>query len=106
MEPIAVSQKRLAVLIGEGPDIHAFRDRAPDDLVVHIRNIHHLIKFPTFTLQVTPQDISGNEGPKVPDVYEIVDRRTADVHADRLTVTGLELFQLSGQRVREFQHDE
>src|SRR5438105_3755975 len=72
------------------PDCDAMLARTLDDLVVYIRQIHHLKNIPSTELDYAPQQIFEKKCPKVSDVRRVVNRRPAGVHANGFSVSGLE----------------
>src|SRR5678815_1620614 len=70
-----------------GPNIDAFFSSTADDLVVDIRDVHHMLQVP-LTLQMTTQDIFKNEGSKVSNMSEIVNSRTACIHPNGGAIGG------------------
>ena len=56
------------------------RRRIANDLVVHIRDVHHVMQGEALLAQEPPQDINMEEGTEVADVPVVVDRRPAAIH--------------------------
>ena len=52
-----------------------------DDAVVHVGEVHDLSDLEAARFQEAAQDVLENEGAKISDVREVVDRGTAAVHA-------------------------
>ena len=70
-----------------------------DDFVIHVSNIHYMLKFMAALAQESPQHVHGNKGAEVAYVTVIVDRGAAGIHADGIVRFRLELFHLAGKRV-------
>ena len=62
--------------------------RAPDDLVVDVRQVHHLTDLPPAQRERAPHQILEQERAEVPEVRRVVDRRAARVHAHRSPSAG------------------
>src|SRR5690606_1922658 len=75
--------------------------RTPDDLVVDVREVHHLLHFPAGEAQCAPEQILEQERAEVPEVSRIVDRRTARVEADLPAIRGSEWLDTASERVVE-----
>ena len=55
---------------------------ASDDLVFHVRNVHHVIDLVASKLQITPDEIGKDKGAEVPNVRKVMHCGTATIHAD------------------------
>jgi len=86
-EPCAVFKEGRRVRSRVFPDIDSLLCRFADDLVVDIRDVHHMQKLP-FALEMPPQNIFKNIGSEVPDVRKIMHRRTARIHPHGDAVRG------------------
>src|SRR5262249_29150804 len=72
-----------------------------NNLVVHIRDVHHVLELVSALPQETPQNIHGHEGAEVADVPVVVNRGPAVIHADSVSLRWFELLHLTGERVVE-----
>ena len=81
------------------PDIDTLLGRLADDLIVDVRDVHHVPDFP-FALQVPAQDIFKNIGSEVPDMGKIMHRWTARIHPYRVAIGGCERLGCSCKGVR------
>ena len=72
-----------------------------DDLVIDVRDIHHVLDGVAFEFEVAPDQIAKNERSPIADVSEIINGRPAAVHphfsAGRIKRN--ELLDRAGQRV-------
>src|ERR1051325_227381 len=53
-----------------------------DDFVVDVRDVHDMTDAESFEIEVAPHEVGENERAPVSDVGEIINRRSAAVHAD------------------------
>ena len=94
---------------GAGVDLGVFAqgfaggDGLLDDAVVHVGEVHDVIKPVAAVAQPAAQDVLEGEGPQVADVGEVPDGRAAGVHADEAILPRRELFDLLGEGVVETQ---
>ncbi len=75
------------------------------DLVVDVRDVAHVrdVLRPVDVPQQPEQHVEHDDGARIADVGEVVDRRPAHVHADVVRIDRREFGLLPGQRVIEFQ---
>jgi hypothetical protein len=52
----------------------------PDDLILHVGDVHDVIHLVPLELEVPAHQIRQHEGLEIPDVGEVMNRRTAAVH--------------------------
>ena len=62
------------------------RQRVADDLVLHVGDVHDVVQTESAGVQPAPQQVVEYERAEIPDVREIVDRRTARIHAHDIVV--------------------
>ncbi len=80
----------LARSLGRGVDLVVDVGDVAD--IAHMRGAVEIAQQPV-------EHIEDNDGPRIADMREVIDRRPADIHADILRVQGLEGFLAAGQRV-------
>ena len=73
----------------------------PNDFVLDIGDVHHVIQRVAARAQPAAQDVREHEGPEIADMGVVVDGRPAGVHPHDVVVEGIELLQLLGQGVIE-----
>ena len=74
-----IREKGLGVLAGKlGQRLSRGRHLA-DNLVLHVRDIHHVVDAKSPKFEVAPQEICKDEGPKVSDVTEVVHSGSAAI---------------------------
>ena len=78
----AVFQKRINILLSIITQRHSRSRGIPDGLVVHIGQIHDFSQLVAALADVPPQDVAEDKCPVVANVGVVVDRGTADVHAN------------------------
>ena len=96
-EPVDVAEEELGVLRGEVAQRQPRLVRAADRLVVDVGEVHDLRDPQALRPQVPPQDVLPEEGPQVPDVDDVVDRRPARVEPDVPGLERLEVLDLCGR---------
>jgi hypothetical protein len=57
---------------------------ALDDFVLHVGDVHHVGDGMALEFEVTADEIGKDERAPVADMGEVIDRRSAAIHADRL----------------------
>ena len=67
----------------------------PDDLVVHVGDVHDVAHLHAGQFEVSAQDVDLKEGTKVADMTVVIDCRSASVHTERLAVGGGKFVHLS-----------
>ena len=87
------------VSLGDHAGINALFHCLFDDLVVHIREVGHIVHLVSLVFKIAPYRVKNDHGPSVPDVDQVVDGGTAYIHADLPGLYRDELFFASGHRV-------
>ncbi len=100
-EPRTVPLKEFDNRIRDLADRLASFASAPDDLVVDVGQVHHLIDTPPRPAQRAPQQVFEQKRAKVAEVRGVVDRGAAGVQPDDLAVCGHERLDRSRHRVVE-----
>ena len=99
----AVLEERLHVLRGVFSDRNAGGRGGGNDLVLDVRDVHHVAQPPTAVADVPPQDVLEGKRPEVADVDVVVDRGPARVHADGGAIRRRECLLGAGQAVVELE---
>ena len=60
----------------------AFLVRLFDNLVIHVGKVRNVVDFVTLVFKIASQCIEDDHRPGIPDVNEVVDGRSADIHRD------------------------
>ena len=55
---------------------------ASDDLVFHVRNVHHVVDLVATKLQITSDKIGKDKGAEVPNVCKVMHCGAATIHPD------------------------
>jgi hypothetical protein len=95
---------RLDETGGECVDRLVVFECAPDDLVVDIRDIAHVRELVTRGAQPALHHIEHHHHPRVPQMAVVVNRHSADVHADFARRDWQEILLLPRERVINLQH--
>ena len=95
------SKKCLDIFFGVFADGDSGGGGIVDDAIVHVGEVHHLDDAKAARKQKAPQDVLEDEGAKIADVREVVDRGAAGVDADFALVERLEGLEAAGERVVE-----
>ena len=103
VERLQVREERVLVRLRVVGQRHVRRVRALDRLVVHVRQVHHLLDLQAVELDDAPQDVLERVGAEVADVREVVDRRPAGVEPDRAVGERRQLLVAPRERV-EYVH--
>jgi len=74
-----------------------------DDLVLDVGHVHDVHQRIPAMAQIAAQNVLEGERPQIADVHEVVDRRPAGVHANRVPLGGGKGFELVGERVEELE---
>ena len=77
--------------IGQRSNGFAIFNRPLDDFVVDIGNVSDIGHLVATRPEPTTHNIKDHHDPGVPDVAEIVDRHTADIHSDMPRRNGLKI---------------
>ena len=101
-ELVEILKKRGFVSRGEFPQRQIFRSGIADGLVVHIGEVHNLRDFGAVVFERAFEDVLKQISAEIADVREIVDGRSAGVHADIGAVDRFELLNASAESVEEF----
>jgi hypothetical protein len=85
--------------------IRIIAQRAGVDLVVHVGDVAHIgdVALAIDMAQQPVEHIKHDQRPGIADMGIVIDRRSADIHADILVIDRLELFLGPRQRVPEFE---
>ena len=75
--------------------------RIADDLVIHVSNIHDVLKLEAALAQKTTQDIDCDKRTEVADMAVVIDGRAAGIHANGIVRGRGKLFHFAGERVVE-----
>ena len=75
--------------------VRALLVRLLDDLVVHVREVRHVIDVIAPVLHIAAHRVKHNHRSRVADMNQVVDRRSANVHADLSLLQGHKLLFLS-----------
>ena len=100
-----VDEKGLDVGVRVVPDFEPGGLCLANGLVVDVGQVHHLGDVVAEKLQGASQDVLEEEAAEVADVGEVVDRRSAGVHAHMARLDRLEVLELAVQRVVEAQRN-
>ena len=92
----------LDIALGNGIRVHALLDGLLNDLVVHVREIGHVLNLVTLVLKIAAHGVKHDHGPGVSNVDEIVHRGSAHVHLHNPRSQRNKLFFPSAQRVKYF----
>jgi len=101
LQRIQIVKKGLLELRRVFPDRHTRRRRIADDLVIHVRNVHHMADAHPLQVQEPPQHIHLQKGAEVPDMPVVVDRRPTGIHAQFDPIHGSQFVQLSAEGIKE-----
>ena len=88
--------------LGNGILIDAVLDGLVDDLVVNIGEIGYICYLIAAGFQHSSERVEDDDGTGVADMGVVVDRRSADVHADFTFLNGFEFLNLQAVSVIEF----
>ena len=83
----------LNVTLGNDRSVHAFLICLFNDFVVYVGEVRYVVHFVPFILEVTAHRVEHDHRSRVADMNQVVNRRTADIHADLARRNRLELFQ-------------
>ena len=83
----------LNVTLGNNRSVHAFLICLLNDFVVYVGEVRYVVHFVPFILEVTAHRVEHDHRSRVADMNQVVNRRTADIHADLARRNRLELFQ-------------
>jgi hypothetical protein len=79
------------------------RQRVADDLVVHVRHVHHMLDGHALLAQKPPQHVHMQKRSEVPNVSVVVYRRPAGIHPQRRRAHRLQPLHLPAQCIEQFQ---
>ena len=74
-----------------------------DDLVVDVRDVHHVVDGHAMQLYDTAQHIDMQEGAEIADVAVVVHRRPAAIEAQGVPIGSVKRFDDSGKSIEEFE---
>jgi hypothetical protein len=102
VEGVEVLEKCALVFLGVLGDRNTGSSSVPDDLVVDIGDVHHVIDWDSLLADEAAKDVDLEEGTEVADVAVVVDSGAAAVHAQCGCADRGEGFNLSAKGVEEF----
>ena len=94
-----VFQKRLLIFRRVLLHRHAIPGRVADDLVIDIRNIHHVADVIPTLPQEPIEQVHRNERAKISDVSVVVNRRPTGIHPDLVALQRLKFSDFCGECV-------
>ena len=100
-QDVQILEKCLFILRGVLLDGEAGGGGVANDLVVDVGDVHHMAERHAFALEEAAQHIDLQERPEVADVSVVVDGRPASVHAQRLAIGWLKLFDRVGEGIEK-----
>ena len=100
LERVEIREELRLILAGELAERRLPLLDPLDDLVLHIRDVHHVLQREAASAQPPAQHVGEDEAAEVADVGEVIDGWPAGVHADDVVLGGKRL-DLLGQRVIE-----
>ena len=80
------------IALGDHGGLHAFLFCFFDDLIVHIRKIGNIIDLPALVLHISSDRIKYDHRPGIADMDQVIDRRSAHIHAHLSRLMWFELF--------------
>lgn len=89
--------ERFDVRLGDFLPVFVFGIGAPDNLVVHVREVAHEGHVKSLAAQEADEDIKDERGARMPDMAEVIDGDAADVHVNLSRADRDELFLASGR---------
>ena len=89
--------ERVDVRLGDFLPVLVFGVGAPDNLVVHVREVAHEGYVKSLAAQEADEDIKDERRARMPDMAEVIDGDTADVHVNLSRADRDELFLASGR---------
>jgi len=89
--------KRVDVCFCDFLPVFVFGVGAPDNLVVHVREVAHEGYVKSLAAQEADEDIKDERGARMSDMAEVIDGDTADVHVNLSRADRDELFLASGR---------
>ena len=98
-----IFEERLLVDFGILAQPFALLQRAANDLVLDVGDVHHVIELKASVAQPAPKNVLECECSQIPDMDVVIDRWAAGIHADVSAVGGLKHLDLLGQSVVEAQ---
>jgi hypothetical protein len=79
-ERFYVLEEGLDVFFGILANFYSGSGGVLDDAIVHVREIHDVVKFVSAYAQESPKNILEDKRPKISNVREVVDGRPAGIH--------------------------
>ena len=89
MQSVRIFKKRFLIFRGVLLYSDSGLRGVADDLVIHVRDVHHVVQFVTALPQISAQKVHCDKRPKIPNVPVVVDRGPAGVHADFVVIDRL-----------------
>ena len=80
-------------------DRHRALSRLADDPVVHVGEVHDVKHLVAARLEPAPEQVDQEEGPEIPDVGVVPDRRAAGIQGDPGRFLGMEFLDPPGEGV-------
>ena len=77
-----IREKGLGVLTGKLGQRQSRGRHLTDDLVLHVRDVHHMVDAESSEFEVTPEEICKDESPEVSDVTEVVHSGSTAIEPD------------------------
>jgi len=102
-ECVGILKKSLRIFRGVLADRHIRSRCIADDLVIHVRHIHHVAHADAVQLNYAPQHVYMQKRAEVADVAEVINGGAAAIEAQGFAIAGVERFDFSGQGVEEFE---
>ena len=96
-QKVHLAEKSVDVLLGELLDGDAFFMRFLDRLVFDVGEVHPPLDPPALVFQIADQDVLEQEGPEIPDMGPLIDRRSAGEEGHDPIANGLKDFHLLSQ---------
>ena len=89
--------ERFDVRLGDFLPVFVFGIGAPDNLVVHVREVAYEGHVKSLAAQEADENVKDERGARMPDMAEVIDGDTADVHVNLSRADRDELFLASGR---------
>ena len=95
----------LNVTLGQRIDAFTVFIGPGDDLVIHVGNVTYVGDIQASETHITHHRIKHDQYTRMPQVAQVIDSHTTDVHAHLARLDWLEFFLFAGQAVIDLQHD-
>src|SRR5579864_2350240 len=96
-----VFKKRFFVFARVLLDCLLVTRRIPDDLVIHVSNVHDVLKLEAALAEEATQDIDGDKRAEVSDMAVVIHGGAAGIHSYGIVRGWSKFFHLAGERVVE-----